>query len=137
MRNERRNGESSSLIIEVDNRTYDVILNRGKINIGWRKCIVFSYVSVIRCFKCWGYFHIARNCVRQVTCHKCAESHKESDCKSIKKKCVNCMHKIQTYNLKISDEHDALDLECPTYKKIVEEEKRKLSCYDNTTTDNI
>lgn len=35
------------------------------------------------------------------------------------------MFKIKTYNLKIKDEHDALDPECPTYKRVIEEEKRR------------
>ncbi|EZA50288.1 hypothetical protein X777_11299 [Ooceraea biroi] len=40
-------------------------------------------------------------------------NHKESECTSRKKKFVNCMHKIHSYNLKLNDEHDALDPECP------------------------
>jgi len=35
------------------------------------------------------------------------------------------MFKIQAYNLKISDEHDALDLECSTFRRAIQEEKRR------------
>ncbi|EZA58496.1 hypothetical protein X777_01117, partial [Ooceraea biroi] len=117
----RRGQEEGNLILETDERTLELLLKKG-----WRKCIVSNYVSVIRCYNYWGYFHIAKNCTRQKTCHKCVGNHKESECMSKKKKCVNCMHKIQPYNLKINDEHDALDPECPVFKRILEEQKRRI-----------
>lgn len=121
-----RGGENNgSLIIELDDVTHDELMKRGKVNVGWRKCRVFEYFSVKRCFKCWGYYHIAKNCVKQESCHKCAGKHKAEECREKKKRCVNCMHKIKTYNLKINDEHDALNRECPTYLKAVEEEKKR------------
>lgn len=44
--------------------------------------------------------------------------------------CVKCMFKIKTYNLKISSEHDALSEECPTYRRAIEEEKRRAGWKD-------
>jgi len=40
-------------------------------------------------------------------------------------RCVNCMHKIKTYNLKINDEHNALSRKCPTLIRALEEEKKR------------
>lgn len=120
------NNEEGSLILEADEVTHDLMLKKEKINIGWRKCRVFNHYSVRRCFKCWGYYHIAKNCTRQDTCHKCAGNHKASECIATKKRCVNCMFKIRTYNLKISDEHDALSVECPTFIRALEEEKKRI-----------
>jgi len=117
--------EGGSLILEVDERTQELLLRREKINIGWRKCLVFDHYSVKRCFKCWSYYHIAKNCKREETCHKCAENHKVRDCKASKIRCVNCMHRIKTYNLKINEEHNALSRKCPTFIKALEEEKRR------------
>lgn len=117
--------KGGSIIIEVDKVTHDLMLKKEKLNIGWRKCPVFNHVSIKRCFKCWGFYHIAKNCIRDETCHKCAGKHKESECREKENKCVNCMFKIKSYNLKIKDEHDALDPECPTYKRAIEEEKRR------------
>lgn len=91
------------------------MLGREKINIGWRKSRVLRYYRIKRCFKCWGYYHLAKNCTRQVICHICAGNHNANECKETKKRCVNCMHKIRMYNLKINDDHDALSVECPTY----------------------
>jgi len=70
----------------------------------------------------WGFYHIAKNCTRQYTCHKCAGSHIASDCIATSKRCINCMHKIKMFNLKIND---ALSEECPTFKRAFEEEKKR------------
>lgn len=120
-----RMNENGAIIVKADEQTHDLLLKREKLNIGWRKCPVFNHISVRRCFKCWGFYHIAKNCTREEACHKCAGKHKSSECKEKMNKCVNCMFKIKTYNLKINDEHDALSLECPIYKKAIEEERRR------------
>lgn len=122
----RRGKEEGSLILEVDELTHETMLQREKLNIGWRKCVALNYISVKRCYKCWGYYHIAKNCTRQDTCHKCAGNHKESECTATEKRCVNCMHKIKAYNLKISDEHDALSRECPSFIRALDEIKKKV-----------
>ncbi|XP_076292176.1 uncharacterized protein LOC143214708 [Lasioglossum baleicum] len=128
--NERKR-EEGSLLLEVDKATHERMLNKEKINIGWRKCFVFDYFNVKRCYKCWGYYHIAKNCTRQETCFKYAGNHKANDCTTTKKRCVNCMHKIKMYNLKINDEHEAVSVECPTYIRALEEEKKRTG-WDST-----
>lgn len=35
------------------------------------------------------------------------------------------MFKNRIYNLKINDEHDALNTECPTFKRALQEEKKR------------
>lgn len=129
----RREGEGS-VILEVDEVTHQFMLRKGKLNIGWRKCPIFNHISVKRCYKCWGFYHIAKNCTRDETCHKCAGNHKATDCNARKEKCVNCMFKNRTYNLKINDEHDALSIECPTFKRTIQEEKRRAGWEDNKDT---
>jgi hypothetical protein len=135
---EKRNDKGQSgrrekegiVIIEADEETHEVMLSKGKLNVGWRKCPAFNHINIKRCFKCWGYYHIAKNCTRNETCHKCAGNHNVNECTATKKRCINCMFKIQTYNLKINDEHDALDPECPTFKRAIQEEKRRAGWED-------
>lgn len=121
----RRRRNEGALILAVDETTHSWMLENKKVNIGWRKCYVTNYINVKRCFNYWGFYHIAKNCKRPVTCHGCAGDHKESECKAEKKKCVNCVHKNRTYNLKINDEHDALSVKCPTFIKALEEERKR------------
>lgn len=113
----RTEKEEGSIIIEADEETHDGMLRKEKLNVGQRKCPAFNHINVKRCFKYIinGYYHIAKNCTRKVICHKCAD-HTAAECRETKKRCVNCMFKIRTYNLKISDKHDALS-ECPTFKE--------------------
>ncbi|XP_077279098.1 uncharacterized protein LOC143906728 [Temnothorax americanus] len=127
----RAKRENGMLIVEVDEITHVEMLKTEKINIGWRKCHVTNYVNVKRCYNCWGFYHIAKNCTRPVTCSKCAGNHKDSECKVEKEKCVNCMYKNKTYNLKINEEHGAMSRECPTLKKLLEEEKKKIRWKDD------
>lgn len=82
-----------SLTVETNEMMFNAITETGKINIGWERCRAFSYVSVKRCFKCWNYFHVAKNCTRQEVCYNCAENHKGNECKAVKKKCINCNYK--------------------------------------------
>lgn len=81
------NNDSGSIIIEVDEVTHDMILKKEKLNIGWRKCSVFSHFSIKKCFKWWGLYHIARNCKREEICHKCAGKHTAVECREGKQIC--------------------------------------------------
>lgn len=123
----RRGKIEGAIIIEADERTHEVMLNQGKLNIGWKRCPVFDHINVKRCFKCWGYYHIVKNCTRNIACHKCAGNHSSNECTINKKKCINCMYKNQTYNLKIKDDHDALS---STFKRFLQEKKRRAGWED-------
>lgn len=121
---ERRN--SGTLIIETDVETHKELQNRGIINLGWRKCRVYDFVSVLRCFKCWGFNHLAKYCKKEEVCQFCAGNHNGKDCNSTSKCCVNCMNKSKKYNnTSIQVNHDALDKACPTYVKRMKEEKSR------------
>lgn len=39
---------------------------------------------------------------------------------------MNCVYKNDTYNLKMNDEHEALDSECPTYRRMLQREEKKI-----------
>lgn len=114
-----------SIIIEVNNELHESMINAGKINVRWKRCPVFNHIDIKRCYKCWGYYHIAKNCVKNESCHKCAGNHAPQECTETRKKCVNCAYKIRTFNLNIDDGHSALSPECPTYKRIRREEERR------------
>lgn len=130
--NQRRGNEEGSIIMEADEETHEMLLKRAKLNVGWRKCPVFNHINVKRCFKCWGYYHIAKNCAREETCYKCAGNHNSRTCTATEKKCVNCMFKKRNYNLKINDDHEALSQECPTFKRALQEEKRRVGWEEDT-----
>ncbi|PPQ94549.1 hypothetical protein CVT25_012019 [Psilocybe cyanescens] len=67
----------------------------------------------IRCLKCQGYNHYAKECSANVdTCGQCGETgHRTKDCTSQKKHCVSCK----------SADHTSYDRTCPTFQKKVED----------------
>jgi len=86
-------------------------MKERKVNVGWKICSIFEHFNVKRCYKCWGYYHIAKDCTREMTCHKCAGNHIADKCTEANKRCINCKYKIQKYNIKMSDGYDALSKE--------------------------
>lgn len=127
---DKREKDVGSIIIEVDERMHEILLKKEKLNIGWNKCPVYNHVSIKRCFRCWGFYHMTKNRKRDEVCHKCAENHNSIDCTATKNRCVNCMFKIKAYNLKINDEHDALSMYCPILKKAIQKEKMRTGWED-------
>jgi len=63
------------IITEVDAKTHDVMLEEGRVKIGWNICRVMNYIGILRCFKYCGYYHLARDCKKEVACGQCAGKH--------------------------------------------------------------
>lgn len=63
-----QNGKSQRTMIieEVDDKTYETLLEEERIKIGWNICKVQDYVRILRCFKCCGYYHFAKDCKKEV-----------------------------------------------------------------------
>lgn len=116
-----------SMILEVSPEIHKVILENSRIKFGWRLYKVYDYVNIVRCFKCWGFNHFKSKCTNQETCRKCADHHKESDCKSDFDKCINCCNfnkKHKTSDLTI--DHKATDICCGIYNRLVHKEKANI-----------
>jgi len=69
------------VIAEVDAKTHDMMLEEGRVKIGWNICRVQNYIGILRCFKCCGYYHFARDCKKEVVCDQCAGKHASRECK--------------------------------------------------------
>jgi len=123
------NGKSQrmTIIAEVDDRTHETMLEEERVKIGWNICKVQDYIGILRCFKCCGYYHFAKDCKKEVACGKCAGKHATNECRSDTRKCVNCEEKIKNFKLKnVNSEHVAFDTNCPYYKKELEKQKNKI-----------
>lgn len=113
-------------ILEVESNAFDYIMNtcNKTLNIGWAKCSVFEYLNIRRCFKCYGFNHIAKDCTRKKACLRCAGEHEFNLCKAKSEKCVNCIHANKKFKLKLDTKHAANAKEC---KVLQREEKLKRS----------
>ena len=66
--------------------------------------------TIIRCYNCMRYSHIAANCSFEVRCESCGETgHTDRDCRN-PVKCANC-----------KEEHKASSKQCPVFKEKLKE----------------
>lgn len=118
----RSNG--TVIITEVNAETREKLLEIGKVKIGWKICK--DYIRILRCFKCCGYYHFAKDCIKNETCGNCAGQHLTKECRNQEKKCVNC-DKIKNFKIKnLNANHLAYDSNCSYYKKKLEKQKSKI-----------
>lgn len=116
-----------TMIVEVNAKTREQFLELGRVKIGWKMCRVQDYIGILRCFKCCGYYHFAKDCTKKETCGNCAGQHKTKECKNQIKKCVNCEDKIKNFKIKnLNSEHSAYDSNCPCFKREIEKQKNKI-----------
>lgn len=118
-----------SLIIEVDPETHENMLGSKKMYIGWQVVGVENHLDIIRCFKCLGYGHFAKECKNKQSCFKCDGEHDGGTCsvKEIDYKCVNCIRAVTRFNVNIKTDHSAFDKECPCYLRIVRDQANKVN----------
>lgn len=126
----KENERHFTLILETDPKTHKLLTNRDKIFIGWSRGKPYDYVHVIRCYKCQGFNHFAKDCKNNKICYKCSLQH-EGECKAKHNKCINCKNAIQKYKIKINDDHNALDHNCPCYVRVLNSVKRRVDYLEN------
>ncbi len=80
--------------------------------VGYDVCTIYDGFDVTRCFNCNSFNHTSATCKNNLSCPKCAENHKISECRNdLVNKCSNCI------SAKLPNvEHGAWDRSCPIYK---------------------
>lgn len=108
-----------SLVIELDQNTYNMIIKKEKINIGWNRCPIYDEYGIIRCFNCCKYGHFGRDCTDKKVCPKCSGEHSLSDCQSNFVKCSNCLWSNKKYGMALKVDHTTWDHnQCESLKRI-------------------
>lgn len=106
-KNERSGNDNTNYIIDVDNYTKGVLLERGKIIINYNRIRIGNYVNITRCFRCQRYDHVAQGCKNRVVCGGCSGEHDTRECKNKdNEKCANC---------KTERHHRSDSKTCPTF----------------------
>lgn len=125
----RANSRITAVIVEVNAETREKFQQLEKLKIGWNICKVQDYVGILRCFKCCGYYHFAKDCKKKETCGNCAEQHATKECKGEAKKCINCEEKSKVFKIKnLKSDHSAYDSNCPCFRKEIEKQRDRIQC---------
>lgn len=103
-------------VVEVTPGLRNKLLKIKELHIGWGTCSIRDFLSVSRCFKCQGLYHIAKDCREKVdTCNHCAETghtHKTCPNKSKQRTCALCKR------ASLPCEH--LAKKCPSLRRALE-----------------
>lgn len=121
-----------NVIIQLDVKSYECIILKEKICIGWRTYFYKDSFNIKQCFNCWKFGHIAKECKReQPTCQNCAGDHKEVDCKASEVCCVNCKYALEVLKIPSVDcRHKAYDRTCEAYKRVFKQLQEKVNYPD-------
>lgn len=113
--------------MEVDPESFKLLIEAGKVSIGWDKLWVNEEFLLLRCFNCWGFHHTSKNCTSNKKCYKCGEAHNEDSCDSVIEKCCVCSTLSESRGLNLNVNHSAKNLQCPSYLRKIELEKRTVN----------
>lgn len=115
-----------SLVLEMDDNTYEYIMKDKIINIGWDPCPVYDEFGIIRCYNCCKYGHISKKCKKTKVCPKCGAGHDFQQCTSNVNMCVNCASSNKWFGLSLNVDHTCWDKKlCETYKRLENLQKNK------------
>lgn len=95
------------------------LLKEG-VHLGHQRHRAAEYITkptVLQCFRCLSFGHIAKACTSERKCRHCAGTHESQKCDATAKTCANC-----------GGAHSATDFVCPQYAaKLVEKEAKTVS----------
>lgn len=114
--------KTQTIFCECSPQSFNKIMAKQNIYIGWQRLSVYEDLDVPRCFHCQGYYHKKKNCQNKLVCPICSEEHEENECPKQKKCCKNCKNSNEKYKTKYNIEHLANDQNCPTldyFKKVL------------------
>lgn len=116
-----------TIVMEVDDETHSEIMKINKIRVGWKVCSVVEFVEVTQCYKCWGFYHVAKYCKKPERCGRCAEQHSTKECKEQNRKCASCIDHKDRLNINVQEiAHGTNDRYCPTRNHFLAVEKNRV-----------
>ena len=140
------------LVIEVSPKIRNIIAqNYYQLSFNWSILNCSDFISIKRCFNCYGFRHSKKFCTEKKNCIKCntenenensAEENECLNCTSVddennnvnNNKCIVCTRAIKNNkNLEniLNVDHHTLDKDCPSYKRQLELEKINTNYNEN------
>lgn len=119
--------ENTNIVIEVSPSIRKLLLAKGSLYIGWKKCLVSDHLRVIRCVKCCAFGHLGEACNSELVCPKCTNSHKFKDCKSEVSQCINCTNHNKAFKRNLSTDHSSHYTDCPIFLNYISNLKARIN----------
>lgn len=121
-----KNSEFKTVYAECSPELFQKFMYEKKVYLQWERYRVYEDISIPRCFKCQEYYHKNNECNKKTVCEHCMGEHNIAECPKTTKKCVNCVVANQKFKTNHDVSHKASDLECPTYKYLIEVMRSKI-----------
>lgn len=83
---------STNMIFQTTTDIYKQLITLNKININWTRHALEKFIPVISCYKCQQNGHFAKDCLKNITCGKCAAEHSTASCTAEAATCALCTH---------------------------------------------
>lgn len=114
-------------LLETDALTFEYLIQRQRVNIGWDRCRIVEDVNVLRCFNCSEYGHKAASCKNSVCCPKCSGKHKAVECSADFEKCINCEHaNNQKSDILLDTNHSAWNECCQILQRRIKNARKMI-----------
>lgn len=109
-RRERRHGRSK-VVAECSPELRRLLVERGRIYIGWDVVEVTDHLGVTCCSRCQQYGHPEKYCrAKGVVCGKCGEDgHKSEECQCPQTRCATC----KKFGRPGAETHRTASRDCP------------------------
>nr|XP_014291604.1 uncharacterized protein LOC106690620 [Halyomorpha halys] len=105
-------GETQIAVISLPVLQARKVMAKGKVRVGLVVSRIRERLRVAKCFRCWEYVHIARNCIGKDStslCRNCGKAgHKATDCDQ-KPQCALCAGKGEA-------DHPSGSSKCPAFR---------------------
>ena len=78
----RNNSKTRSCVIEVTPDVRLSLMSAGRVNIKRVRCRLSDHITVLQCFKCYKFGHVAKKCENKGCYAKCSGEHLTNTCVS-------------------------------------------------------
>lgn len=124
-----KDGRTTHWVFNCTPEAHQRALEAKAIKGAWERYRISAFHTVLRCYRCQEFGHMAIRCTKEQSCHKCAKQCTKETCTVLKgeskPRCINCQRYNGANKASVPMDHAATDAKCPQYLKALERLKTK------------
>ena len=115
---------SNTWVLELNPKIFKIIVNKGKVFVGWHSCKVEVYQYIKRCYHCQRFGHTNHDCRdkdNKPFCGICAGDQNTTSCgNKSETNCVNCQrnNNLNPSKRRLDSNHTVFSKECQCLRKV-------------------